>query len=981
MKTTSNRHFAGIPSLRNAIGLALFAALAFAQYVSAAVTINQHPQSVTIVSDDRATLTVDATGGAGLTYAWFRGESGNTTNPLPGANGPTYQTPPLKLSSSYWVRVTDADGSVASQTATVTVVTPAQMIETAITWLLGRQFADGSWNNNAADTAQVLLALFNAGYKEDAPGAQEQGPVTKGLAYMISQLQAQSVNIDGQSYDALTLGGGESTYYTGMCIMALVASRNSAYNDEIEKLRNWLLYAQTKASGNTYDGAFYYGVGGPGSGDLSNSQWGYFGLKAAGNVLKDGRSEVALDRAREGFLQNLQGSDGRGYYLPSYPSSFDRCMTSALVWSFALVGYGPEEQKVRNALEWLTTNYSWEYENARYYNLVTFSKALVMSHKTKLGNNNWYVDMCRYLLQNRSGDGSWYSGHWLDHTREINTAWAVLSMQTRTLARNLNPAMWITLRSYSDLHIYDPEGRHTGKNYDTNQLDNEIPGAKFILKLKDENGQPTGDPLPWPADGILLEEWAQIIQIDLTDAGTYRIELVGTGDGPWDLLLQGVENGVVVTSEEVSGNITDGTVLSTNVTVTALEGATTLLLEPIRSLPTLAVSPSILTIDPAVTTAQEFTLDVSEIGGNEDLLDVNIFPNFVGALVGATVNITPNDFDVTKGTTTEVTVTITLPHAIDLPTESGSIRIETAGGGSRTIKVSPEPEFSINPETATYQGEGGTGTVTVTAESVTDAEWKVTFANPADQTWVSITSGSSGIGSGVVNYAVAAGGAARTAILDIAGETFTITQQGSSVTTFEVDPDALEFDSEGGSQNVTITATPANSTATWVATAQGSPWISFTASSGQGSGTLVVNVAPFETTAPSRTGTITVAGNTITVTQNGVESLEDYFETLNSLGNSLYEAPGFGQFYGFEDMFWIYHLDHGWQYLDGPGGDLMWVYDLQLEWYFTNPAIYPFLWRARDTNWYYFVADQSEIGARHFYRFNGTVWEVYETIP
>lgn len=980
MKLTSINSPSGYPAF-NALGLALFILVAFAQYLAAAVVINQQPQSATIVRDDRAMLTVSASGEAELTYAWFRGETGDTSAPLPGANAATYQTPPLKLSTSYWVRVTDVDGSVASATAAVTVITPAEMIETAIAWLLSRQQVNGSWGNDAAETAQVLLALFNAGYKEDAPDAQEQGPVSKGIAFMISELEEESVTIDGQTYDALVLGSGESTYYTGMCVMALVASRNSAYEDEIEKLRNWLLYAQARADGNIYDGAFYYGVAGPGSGDLSNSQWGYFGLRAAENVLKDGRSIPALNRARAGFLQNLQGSDGRGYYLPDYSSDFDRCMTSALVWSLALVGYGPEEARVRNALEWLTTNYSWDYGNARYYNLVTFSKALVMSHKTKLGENNWYVDMCRFLLQNRSEDGSWYSGHWLDHTREINTAWAVLSMQTRTLAKNLNPAMWITLRSYSDLHIYDPEGRHTGKNYQTNQLDNEIPGAKFILKQKDENGLPIGDPLPWPADGIIPEDWAQIIQIDLSEAGTYRIELVGTGNGDWDILLEGLENGVVVTSEESSGSITDGTVLSTNVTVTALEGATTLLLEPIRVLPTLAVAPSILTIDPAVTTPQQFTLTVSEVGNSEDLLDVNIFPTLVGALTGATVVISTNNFDVPMGSSEDVTVTVTLPNALSLPVESGNIRIETAGGGSRTIKVSPAPDFSIDPVSATYQGDGGTGSVNVSALSVTDAEWKVTFTDPADQSWVSIIGDTSGIGSGVVDYAVAAGDTGRTATLDIAGETFTITQQGATLTTFAVDPETLTFGKAGGGLDVLITATPSTSTATWVALAQDSPWISFVAGSGQGSGTLTVNVTPHLTTAPARTGTITVGGNTISVTQNGVESLEDYFGTLNSLGDTLYEVPGFGQFYGFEDMFWIHHLDHGWLYLEGPGGDLMWIYDLQLEWLYTNLSIYPFLWRARDGNWYAFDEENSEIGARQFYRYNGTVWETYSDIP
>jgi hypothetical protein len=44
-----------------------------------------------------------------------------TFNPIAGATGRTFTTPALNWSSDYWVRVTNACGSVDSNTANITV--------------------------------------------------------------------------------------------------------------------------------------------------------------------------------------------------------------------------------------------------------------------------------------------------------------------------------------------------------------------------------------------------------------------------------------------------------------------------------------------------------------------------------------------------------------------------------------------------------------------------------------------------------------------------------------------------------------------------------------------------------------------------------------------------------------------------------------------------------------------------------------------
>jgi|GEM_PF-1118680 len=74
-----------------------------------------------------ATLSVSATG-TGLTYQWYRGASGNTSNLIAGATSTTYATPFVTDATSYWVRITNAGGSVDG--ATVTAPAPTQTTTT-----------------------------------------------------------------------------------------------------------------------------------------------------------------------------------------------------------------------------------------------------------------------------------------------------------------------------------------------------------------------------------------------------------------------------------------------------------------------------------------------------------------------------------------------------------------------------------------------------------------------------------------------------------------------------------------------------------------------------------------------------------------------------------------------------------------------------------------------------------------------------------
>lgn len=86
--------------------------------------ITGQPESKEIPHDSSTTLSVDVTSEAALTYQWYEGTSGDTSNPITDATSGTYTTPSLNGTFEYWVRITNEHGSIDSETATVTTFEP-----------------------------------------------------------------------------------------------------------------------------------------------------------------------------------------------------------------------------------------------------------------------------------------------------------------------------------------------------------------------------------------------------------------------------------------------------------------------------------------------------------------------------------------------------------------------------------------------------------------------------------------------------------------------------------------------------------------------------------------------------------------------------------------------------------------------------------------------------------------------------------------
>lgn len=82
--------------------------------------ITSQPASQSIFIGQTATLTTTASG-TSPQYQWYRGTAPDTSQPV-GGNSPSFTTPALSNSASYWVRVSNAGPTVVnSSTATITV--------------------------------------------------------------------------------------------------------------------------------------------------------------------------------------------------------------------------------------------------------------------------------------------------------------------------------------------------------------------------------------------------------------------------------------------------------------------------------------------------------------------------------------------------------------------------------------------------------------------------------------------------------------------------------------------------------------------------------------------------------------------------------------------------------------------------------------------------------------------------------------------
>ena len=185
----------------------------------------------------------------------------------------------------------------------------------------------------------------------------------------------------------------------------------------------------------------------------------------------------------------------------------------------------------------------------------------------------------------------------------------------------------------------------------------------------------------------------------------------------------------------------------------------------------------------------------------------------------------------------------------------------TIGGQTLALSQSAaSASYTASTASASVPASGGSGSVSVTVSPATTSWTAVSSAS-----WLTITSGATGTGSRTVGYSVTANSStsARSATLTLGAYVFTVTQSGAAACTYSLSFGTVKSTLTGFSGTIAVTT---QSGCTWTAASNVS-WISITAGAkSTGSGTVSFQGTSNTTTA-QRTGTMTIAGYVVSLTQ------------------------------------------------------------------------------------------------------------------
>jgi hypothetical protein len=202
---------------------------------------------------------------------------------------------------------------------------------------------------------------------------------------------------------------------------------------------------------------------------------------------------------------------------------------------------------------------------------------------------------------------------------------------------------------------------------------------------------------------------------------------------------------------------------------------------------------------------------------------------------------------------------------VRLRVERNAGEVRTAGltvaGQAVAISQGAAPTacgFSLDPAARSVAAAGGASSIAVRAQN--GCVWTGVSQVP----WITITGGASGTGNGTVTLSVAPNtGPQRAGTVIVAGQIHTVTQASDAAPcAYAIAPSSFAAAAAGGTTTVAVTA---QSGCGWTA-ATLAQWITVT-SGATGSGNGTVNLTIAANTGAARSGTLTIAGHTFTVTQ------------------------------------------------------------------------------------------------------------------
>ncbi len=319
-------------------------------------------------------------------------------------------------------------------------------IDRGVDWLIKNQALDGSWNHENWSyrngcTALAMYTLLKSGVNKRHPAVQ------RALEY-------------------LRCNEAKETYTLGCQLMALGAYEDPALLPWMKELTETLLSFQR-------GGGFNYPWGGV---DLSNTQYGVLGLRAAAQqgiaippaAFEKAAQQVLQWSAEEG--KGVYGALGFTYNGPQKPTSSMTAAGSSVlaIAEEQLKGKGKAGAYLAGAkrgVQWLADHYAVDdnvnegHDRWDLYYLYGLERIGSLLEIDKIGGRDWYRDGARHLCSRQGDKGQWGSAYG-DHP--INTCFALLFLNKATsvasgksagrvrLYGGDDPALPINLRASGD---------------------------------------------------------------------------------------------------------------------------------------------------------------------------------------------------------------------------------------------------------------------------------------------------------------------------------------------------------------------------------------------------------------------------------------------------------------------------------------------------------------------------------------------------
>jgi hypothetical protein len=245
-------------------------------------------------------------------------------------------------------------------------------------------------------------------------------------------------------------------------------------------------------------------------------------------------------------------------------------------------------------------------------------------------------------------------------------------------------ALSVTASSNVELSLEDERGRHIGINEDTGLFDVEIAGATLVLVPPATASDPEAEEIP-------LSAWAMQYNVPLVHGSTYDLTLTGVEAGPFEVCIQGLEDGTCVAEQTYQDTISEGEKMRLEVAACCNDGSLNVACNGLIYCPEMKVDPDDeieIFVQPGGR--YDTTITISETEGLRPLCSVAMtcseLTGNIDSIPISNIQFTPSTFSVPASSTQEVLLTIEVPDTFFGPV-TGTVTVECAGDLRREIEL------------------------------------------------------------------------------------------------------------------------------------------------------------------------------------------------------------------------------------------------------------------------------------------------------